>query len=167
MFILDFVGEPSFEEYGLLLVQIVCEHVSSVYSRRKGSLTRVGGEDGRLATKGTIMLLIVLHNNQAADAEGMPAAEFYGPPFDFEAHGTRVIVQLRDMRQNLVIDLGADGLCKMLREFGILDLARKRRLDTESSTLIEFYRVSADRAFGKAKQAVLGYILFKIFNMAL
>lgn len=56
-----------------------------MYDKKK--LTRIRGKYGLLATKRAIVLFVVLHDDQAADAKSMVAAEFYGPPLNFHAHG--------------------------------------------------------------------------------
>jgi hypothetical protein len=43
----------------------------------------------------------------------MVAAEFYGPPLNFHAHGARVVIYLRDVGEDLCVDFGADGLGEM------------------------------------------------------
>jgi hypothetical protein len=43
------------------------------------------------------MLLVILHDNQAAYAENMATPQLYGAPFDFHAHGAGVVVDLGDV----------------------------------------------------------------------
>ena len=40
------------------------------------------------------MLLVVLHDDEAADAEAVAAAELNWSPLDFEAHWARIVVYL-------------------------------------------------------------------------
>lgn len=68
------------------------------------------------------MLLVVLHNDQTSYAKSVPTAKLHRPPFDLETHGAGIIIQLRNVRQNLGIDFGTNSLRKVLGEFGILDL---------------------------------------------
>jgi hypothetical protein len=77
-------------------------------------LTRVCVENRLLAAEGTVVLLVVLHDDQAPDAESMVATEFDRPPLDFHAHGAGIVVDLRDMGQDLCVDFGANGLGKVL-----------------------------------------------------
>jgi hypothetical protein len=44
----------------------------------------------------------------------MVATEFDRPPLDFHAHGAGIVVDLRDMGQDLCVDFGANGLGKVL-----------------------------------------------------
>lgn len=38
------------------------------------------------------MLPVVLHDDEAADAEAVSTAKLYRPPLDLKAHGTGVVV---------------------------------------------------------------------------
>jgi hypothetical protein len=49
-------------------------------------------KDRLLTTERTVVLLVVLHDDQAPDTERVSAAELHWPPFDLEAHGARVVV---------------------------------------------------------------------------
>lgn len=60
------------------------------------------------------MLFVVLHDDQAANAEDMFASQFDGPPFDLHAHWARIIVNLWDVAEDLGVDLCAHSLGKML-----------------------------------------------------
>jgi hypothetical protein len=59
------------------------------------------------------VLLIVLHDNQATNAEDVFAPELDRAPLDFHAHGTRVVVDLRNVAENLGIYFCADGFGEM------------------------------------------------------
>ena len=54
------------------------------------------------------MLLVVLHDDQAANAEDVVAAEFDWSPFDLHTHWARVVVDLRDIAENLCVHLRTD-----------------------------------------------------------
>jgi hypothetical protein len=87
--------------------------------------------DGRLAAEGTVVLLVVLHDDQAPDTKGMATTQLDGSPF--ELHVT----------QNLRVDFSAHSFGKVLGELWVFDLAWKGPLHSESCPLIEFYvRVS-------------------------
>jgi len=60
----------------------------------------------------------------------MVAAKLYGPPLDLHAHRARVVVYLRDVREDLCVDLCADGFGEVFRELWVFYLARECRLDT-------------------------------------
>jgi hypothetical protein len=68
----------------------------------------------------------------------MSAPEFYGPPLDFHAHWTRIVVNLRNVGEDLRVDLGAYGFGEMLREFGVFHLTGKSLFYTEGSAFVEF-----------------------------
>ena len=85
------------------------------------------------------MLLVVLHDDQTPYAEGVATTKLHGTPFDLKAHGARVIIQLRDMRQDLSIDFGTDCFGEMFRKFRVLDLTGEGGLYAKSSTLVELY----------------------------
>lgn len=59
------------------------------------------------------MLLIILHNNQAPDAEDMAAPKLDGSPFDLHAHGTGVVVDLGNVAQYLSVNLGTNSFGEM------------------------------------------------------
>ena len=116
------------------------------------------------------MLLVVLHDDQAANAERVATAKLHRPPLYVKAHGARVIIELRNVRQDLSVHLGADGFGKMLGELWILHLAREGGLYTQRCSLIEFcnvisgYRCICSKYFRKATTLS---VLFKIFTIAL
>ena len=58
-------------------------------------------------------MLVVLHDDQAANAEDVVAAEFDWAPFDLHAHGTGVVVDLGDVAQDLGVYFGTDGFGEM------------------------------------------------------
>jgi hypothetical protein len=101
-------------------------------------LTRICVKDGRFATEWTVVLLVVLHDDQAPDAENVVASKLDRTPFDLHAHGTRVIVDLGDVAKDMGVDFCADGFGEMFRELWVLDLTREGLLDTQSCSLIEF-----------------------------
>jgi hypothetical protein len=68
----------------------------------------------------------------------MSAPEFYGPPLDFHAHWTRIVVNLRNVGEDLRVDLGAYGFGEMLRKFGVLDLPGEGLFHAEGGTFVEF-----------------------------
>ena len=96
-------------------IQVVCDGPLEDFLRVEngGMLTGICIENCLLSAEGTVVLLVVLHDDQAPDAKGMVAAEFYGPPLNFHAHGARVVIYLRDVGEDLCVDFGADGLGEM------------------------------------------------------
>lgn len=83
------------------------------------------------------MLFVVLHNDQTSYAERVAAAELDRPPLDVKAHRARVIVELRNMREDLSVDFSTNGFCQVFRELRILYLSGKSGFDTESCSLVE------------------------------
>lgn len=77
-------------------------------------LTGVCIENSLLATKGAVVLLVILHNNQTSDAKCVAAAKLHRPPLDLKAHGTGVVVDLGNVRENLRVDFGADCFGEVL-----------------------------------------------------
>lgn len=59
------------------------------------------------------MLLVVLHDDQAPDAEDVVASELDWAPFDFHTHGAGVVVDLGDVAEDLGVDFGTDGFGEM------------------------------------------------------
>jgi hypothetical protein len=53
------------------------------------------------------VLLVVLHNNQAPDAEDVAATKLDRSPFEFHTHGAGVVIDLRNVAQDLGIDFSA------------------------------------------------------------
>jgi hypothetical protein len=100
--------------------------------------TRVCVKDSPLSAERAVVLLIVLHHNEAANAEDVAAAQFDRPPLELSTHGTRVVVNLGDAAENLRIDLCAYSFGEMLAELWVLDLAGEGSLDAESGALVEF-----------------------------
>jgi hypothetical protein len=95
------------------------------------------------------VLLIVLHDDQASYAKYMSTPEFYGPPFNLHAHGARVVVDLRNVGEDLRVDLRAYGFGEMLREFGVLDLPGEGLFHAEGGAFVEFcYRGLVSRLSG-------------------
>lgn len=84
------------------------------------------------------MLLVRLHNNQAANAKHMLAAKTNRSPFDLEAHGTAVVVELGNAAEDLVVDFGADGFGEMLRELWVGNLAGKGGFYAKGGLFVEF-----------------------------
>jgi hypothetical protein len=85
------------------------------------------------------MLLVRLHDDQAANTEHVVAAKANRTPFDLEAHGTAVVIELGDVAEDLRVDFGADGFGEVLGEFGVGDLAGKRGFHAEGSLFVEFW----------------------------
>jgi hypothetical protein len=128
-----------------------------------GMHTRVCVKDSPLPAERAVVLLIVLHDNEAANAEDVAAAQLDRPPLELSAHGTRVVVNLGDAAENLRVDLCAYGFGEMLTELWVLDLTGEGTLDAESGTLVEF---CAGVSFRVVYYGV-GDKLFKILIMAL
>lgn len=84
------------------------------------------------------MLLVVLHDDQASDAEDVVATELDWAPFDLHAHRTGIVVNLGDVAKDLGVDFGTDCFGKMLRKLWVLNLTREGLLHPESSSLVEF-----------------------------
>jgi hypothetical protein len=112
-------GKPPFPYRGYLECQILVSSFNSTCTKTLSpkkkkelgiKLTRIGMENSLLSAKWAIVLLVVLHDDQAADAKCMAAAEFDGPPLNLHAHGARVVVDLRHVRQDLGVYLCAYGL---------------------------------------------------------
>ena len=76
-------------------------------------LTRVRIEHRGLTAKWAIVLLVILHHNQAPNAEDVLTAELDRPPLDLHTHRAGVIIDLRDVAQNLSVNFGADGFGEM------------------------------------------------------
>jgi hypothetical protein len=85
------------------------------------------------------VLLLVLHDDQAANAENVPAAQFDRPPFDLHAHGARVVVDLGDVAEDLSVYFCADGFSEMLGELWVFNLAGEGLLYAEGGALVELY----------------------------
>ena len=83
--------------------------------------TRIRRRNALLATERTEMLLVRLHDDQTPDAEGVATAELDGTPLDVHAHGTRVVVDLGYVREDLGVYFCADGLGQVLGEAGVGD----------------------------------------------
>jgi hypothetical protein len=83
------------------------------------------------------VLLLVLHDDEAAYAEDVPALQLYGPPFDLHAHGAGVVVDLGDVAEYLRVDFCADGFGEVLGELWVFDLSREGSLYTKSGALVE------------------------------
>jgi hypothetical protein len=90
-------------------------------------LTRIGIKNSLLAAERTVVLLVVLHDDQAPDAESMVAAKFYRPPLNLHAHGTRVVVYLRNVREDLCVYFCADGFGEMFGELWVFYLTGECR----------------------------------------
>ena len=71
------------------------------------------------------MLFLVLHNDQAPDAKRVSATELHWPPLEVEAHGAGIVLELRNMRQDLSVNFGAHGLGEMFGKLWIFDLSRE------------------------------------------
>ena len=80
----------------------------------KERLTRIRMENRTFPAKWTVVLFIVLHYDQASDAECVVAAELDRSPLYLHAHGTRVVVDLGHMRQDLCVYFCADGFGQVL-----------------------------------------------------
>lgn len=85
--------------------------------------TRIRIKHRLLPTKRAIMLLVILHDNQAPYAKDVIAAQFDGAPFYLHAHGTRVVVDLRDVGQDDGVDFCTDGFGEVFGELWVFDLA--------------------------------------------
>jgi hypothetical protein len=95
------------------------------------------------------VLLIVLHDNQASYTKHMSTPEFDRPPLDFHAHWTRIVVNLRNVGEDLRVDLRAYGFGEMLRELGVLDLPGEGLFHAEGGAFVEFcYRGLVNRSSG-------------------
>lgn len=115
LFGLDFVWEPFLEEGGHFVVEVVCFTlvILNLLWCVSIGLTRVRIEYGRFATEWTVVLLVVLHDDQASNAEDVVASELDRAPFDLHAHGTGVVVDLGDVAQDLGVYFGTDGFGEM------------------------------------------------------
>lgn len=71
------------------------------------------------------MLLVVLHDNQAPDAEDVAATKLNRSPFEFHTHGAGVVIDLRNVAQDLGIDFSADRFGKVLGELRVFNLTRE------------------------------------------
>lgn len=62
-----------------------------------------------LSTQRTPILLLVLHHDEAPDAEGVMAGERHGPPLYVHAHGAEVVFYEGDVRQDGCGEGGVEG----------------------------------------------------------
>jgi hypothetical protein len=91
------------------------------------------------------VLLVVLHDNQAPNAEDVATSQLDRPPLDLHTHGAGVVIDLGNVAQDLSVDFGADSLCEMLRELWVLDLTRECLLHAESCAFVEFCKMISER----------------------
>ena len=75
------------------------------------------------------MLFICLHNDEAANAEDVPATQFYRPPFELHAHGAGVIVYEGNVRDYGGVDLGTHCFGEIFRKLRKFDLLGECGLD--------------------------------------
>ena len=85
------------------------------------------------------MLLIILHNNEAANAKHMLAAQLNRAPFYLHAHGARVVVDLGYVAQDLRVYFCAHGFGEVFGELGVGDLAGEGLFDAEGGAFVEFW----------------------------
>lgn len=68
------------------------------------------------------MLPVILHDDEAADTEGVAAIELHRAPFDLHAHGAGVIVYLGYVGKNLCVYFRTHSFGKVFGEGGVFDL---------------------------------------------
>jgi hypothetical protein len=93
------------------------------------------------------------------------ASQFHGSPLDLHAHGTRVVVDLRDVAEDLGGHFCADRFGEVFAELGVFDLARKCLFDSECCSLVEFYLSISVSWRGEVRDR--DRLLFNILSMAL
>jgi hypothetical protein len=101
-------------------------------------LTRIRIHNRQLPAQRTLVLFIRLHDDQTPDAEDVPAAQLHRPPLQLHAHGARVVVEQRHVRNHRRVDLRAHGFCEVLGKLGELDLLGEGRFHAQCGLLVEF-----------------------------
>ena len=127
LLLLHLIGEPALQKLRHLLIEII----------------RICIRDRALPAQGAPILRIVLHDDEAADAEDVAAGEPDGPPLEIHAHGARVVLDLGHVGEDLGVDLCADGAGEVLGELGIGDLLGDRGLYAQGGAFVEFCRFSS------------------------
>jgi hypothetical protein len=118
---LDIVGKPPLQKRRQLVVQIIAVRHPHRF----------------LPAQRTILLLLRLHDDQTPNAKDVSAGELDGSPLDFHAGGAAVVVDLRDVAEDLAVHLCADGFGEVFGEGGVDDLFGDCGFDVEGGAFVE------------------------------
>lgn len=126
---------------GLLLLGLLFEVQAHEAGEVVVQVAEVGLHDDVLATHGTLALAVALHLDDAADAKDVAAGQAHGQPGDAHTDRTRVVLDARDRRHDVVRHLGAKFLGYALGQEPLrMHRAGEGLRGAEAGLLVEFWK---------------------------